>query len=85
MIKSKFENLKNGANELQPGSFMRAAFLSMSCFALWMFVHAGFVHADGGAFDLAGPPVPVMALLPRSNLPFGLPFFSDTVEHLLSA
>jgi hypothetical protein len=69
MIKSKFENLKNGANELQPGSFMRAAFLSMSCFALWMFMHAGFAHADGGAFDLAGPPVEMRVTREGKTLP----------------
>src|SRR6202167_3949120 len=69
MIKKKIENLKNGASELQPGSVMRAAVLSVGCFVLWIFVHAGFAHADGAAFDLAGPPVEMRVTREGKTLP----------------
>src|SRR3984885_5205418 len=69
MIKKKIENLKNGAHELQPGSVLRVAFLSLWCLLLGMFVRAGFAHADGAAFDLAGPPVEMRVTRQGKTLP----------------
>jgi hypothetical protein len=69
MIKKRIEDLKNGANHLQPGSLLRVAFLSVGCFLLGMFVHAGFAHADSAAFDLAGPPVEMRVTRQGKTLP----------------
>src|ERR1700689_3486845 len=69
MIKKKIENLKNGAHELQPGSVLRVAFLSLWCLLLGMFMRAGFAHADGAAFDLAGPPVEMRVTREGKTLP----------------
>src|SRR6202050_1921427 len=73
MIKKKIENLKNGADELQPGSVLRVAFLSLWCLLLGMFVRAGFAHADGAAFDLAGPPVEMRVTRQGTTLPISRP------------
>jgi hypothetical protein len=69
MIKKKFENLKYSGKRVQPGSLMRMAFFSVWCFVLLMFVHAGFTHADGAAFDLAGPPVEMRVTRVGKTLP----------------
>ena len=69
MIKRRIENPKNGTKCAQLGTLMRMAFLSLACFALWMLVHAGFVHADGAAFDLAGPPVEMRVTRVGKTLP----------------
>src|SRR5580658_649973 len=69
MIKKKIENLKNGAKRLQLDSLMRMAFFSVWCFVLLMFVHVGFTHADGAAFDLAGPPVELRVTREGKTLP----------------
>jgi hypothetical protein len=69
MIKRNVENLKSGAKRLQLASMMRMAFLSLSCFTLLMLVYAGFAHADGAAFDLAGPPVEMRVTRDGQTLP----------------
>src|SRR5271155_4442285 len=69
MIVRKIDNLKSSAKRPQPGSIMRMAFLSLACFALLMFVYAGFAHADGAAFDLAGPPVEMRVTRDGKTLP----------------
>jgi len=69
MIKKKIENLKNSANRLLPGSLMRMAFLSVWCFVLLMSVRTKFAHADGAAFDLAGPPVEMRVTRDGKTLP----------------
>jgi hypothetical protein len=69
MIKKKIEIHKNAANRLQPGSLLRVALLSVWCFVLLMVVHAGFAHADGAAFDLAGPPVELRVTRVGKTLP----------------
>jgi hypothetical protein len=69
MIEQKIENLKNAAKRAQPASILRMAFLSLVCFAWLMFVYAGFAHADGAAFDLAGPPVELRVTRNGKTLP----------------
>jgi hypothetical protein len=69
MIKQKVENLTNGDKRAHPSSIMRIAFLSWWCFALLMFVYAGFAHADAAAFDLAGPPIEMRVTRDGKTLP----------------
>jgi hypothetical protein len=69
MIKLNTENLKNGAKRAQPGTLMRVGFLGSWCFVLLMFMYAGFAHADGAAFDLAGPPVEMRVTRDGKTLP----------------
>jgi hypothetical protein len=69
MIKQKIGNPKNGAKLPQPRSITRMAFLGLACFALLMFVYAGFARADVAAFDLAGPPVEMRVTRDGKTLP----------------
>ena len=69
MIKQKIGNAKYGATRAQPRSITRMAFLGLACFALLMFVYAGFARADVAAFDLAGPPVEMRVTRDGKTLP----------------
>ena len=69
MIKQRVENLKNGAKRARPRSITRIAFFGLACFALLMFVYAGFAHADSAAFDLAGPPIEMRVTRDGKTLP----------------
>jgi hypothetical protein len=69
MIKQKIDNLKSSAKRAQPRSITRMAFLGLACFALLMFVYAGFARADVAAFDLAGPPVEMRVTRDGKTLP----------------
>jgi hypothetical protein len=69
MIKQKVGNLAHGAKRVEPRSITRMALLSFACFALLMFVRAGFAHADGAAFDLAGPAVEMRVTRNGKTLP----------------
>src|SRR5271156_4972403 len=69
MIKQRIENLKDGAKCAQPVSIARMTLLNLACFVLLMFIYAGFAHADGAAFDLAGPPVEIRVTRDGKTLP----------------
>ena len=69
MIKQKIGNLKDGAARAQPRSIRRIALFSFACFALLICVRAGISHADGAAFDLAGPPVEMRVTRDGKTLP----------------
>lgn len=69
MIARKTDNLRSSAKRREPWSIIRMAFLSLACFALLMFLYAGFAHADGAAFDLAGPPVDMRVTRDGKTLP----------------
>src|SRR5580700_8843516 len=69
MIKQKIGNPKDGATRAQPYSITRIALFSFACFALLICVRAGISHADGAAFDLAGPPVEMRVTRDGKTLP----------------
>src|SRR6202522_2149617 len=69
MIKQKIGNAKYGATRAQPRSITRMAFLGLACFALLMFVYAGFAAWGVAAFDLAGPPVEMRVTRDGKTLP----------------
>ena len=69
MIKQKIGNPKDGAARAQPRSIRRIALFSFACFALLICVRAGISHADGAAFDLAGPPVEMRVTRDGKTLP----------------
>ena len=69
MIKQKTENLGSSPKRAQAASIARMVFLSPVCLALLLFAYAGFAHADGTAFDLAGPPVEMRVTREGKTLP----------------
>src|SRR5271156_799870 len=69
MIKQKTENLGSSPKRAQAASIARMVFLSPVCLALLLFAYAGFAHADGAAFDLAGPPVEMRVTREGKTLP----------------
>ena len=69
MIKQKVGKLADAAERVELGSITRMAVFSLACFAVLMFVYAGFAHADGAAFDLAGPPVEIRVTRDGKTLP----------------
>src|SRR5271156_371194 len=69
MIKQKTENLGSSPKRAQAASIARMVFLGPVCLALLLFAYAGFAHADGAAFDLAGPPVEMRVTREGKTLP----------------
>jgi hypothetical protein len=69
MIKQNVEYLADGAKRVAPGSTLRVAIFSFLIFLLLIAARTQFAHADGAAFDLAGPPVEMRVTRGAKTLP----------------
>jgi hypothetical protein len=69
MLKQKVRNLAHGAKRVEVGSIPRMPIFCLGCLVIWTCMGAEFAHADGAAFDLAGPPVEMRVTRDGKTLP----------------